>query len=60
MRGKFDGDTGLIVRVEENVIVLFSDLTFHEVRLWSILTNYHIIYTFKVNAFYINSFLEGQ
>lgn len=31
MRGKYEGDTGLIVRVEENVIVLFSDLTFHEV-----------------------------
>lgn len=33
MRGKFEGDTGLIVRVEDNVIVLFSDLTFHELRV---------------------------
>ncbi|XP_057297763.1 transcription elongation factor SPT5-like [Hydractinia symbiolongicarpus] len=32
MRGKYEGDTGLIVRVEENVIVLFSDLTFHELK----------------------------
>ena len=31
--GKFEGDTGLIVRAEENLIVLFSDLTMHEVRL---------------------------
>jgi len=32
-RGKYEGDTGLIVRVEENVIVLFSDLTFHELKV---------------------------
>ena len=31
--GKYEGDTGLIVRVEENVIVLFSDLTFHEMKV---------------------------
>ena len=31
IKGKYEGDTGLIVRVEEEVIVLFSDLTFHEV-----------------------------
>jgi len=29
--GRFEGDTGLIVRVEDTV-VLFSDLTMHEVR----------------------------
>ena len=27
--GRYEGDTGLIVRVEENLIVLFSDLTMH-------------------------------
>lgn len=32
IKGKYEGDTGLIVRVEENVIVLFSDLTFHELK----------------------------
>ena len=29
--GRFEGDTGLIVRVEENFVILFSDLTLHEV-----------------------------
>lgn len=29
--GKYEGDTGLIIRVEENVVVLFSDVTMHEV-----------------------------
>lgn len=29
--GRFEGDTGLIVRVEENFVILFSDLTMHEV-----------------------------
>jgi len=33
IKGKYEGDTGLIVRVEENVIVLFSDLTFHELKV---------------------------
>jgi len=36
IKGKYEGDTGLIVRVEENVIVLFSDLTFHEVICFSL------------------------
>ena len=31
IKGKYEGDTGLIVRVEEDYIILFSDLTFHEV-----------------------------
>jgi transcription elongation factor SPT5 len=30
--GRYEGDTGLIVRVEENMVVLFSDLTMHEVN----------------------------
>ena len=30
--GRFEGDTGLIVRVEGNTVVLFADLTMHEVR----------------------------
>ena len=29
--GRYEGDTGLIVRVQENMVVLFSDLTVHEV-----------------------------
>merc|ERR1719210_343877 len=28
--GTYEGDTGLIVRVEEKMAVLFSDLTMHE------------------------------
>lgn len=31
--GRYEGDTGLIVRVEENMIVLFSDLTMHELKV---------------------------
>ncbi|XP_064477491.1 transcription elongation factor SPT5-like [Ornithodoros turicata] len=31
--GRFEGDTGLIVRVEENMVVLFSDLTMHELKV---------------------------
>ena len=32
--GRYEGDTGLIVRVEENLIVLFSDLTMHELKVF--------------------------
>ncbi|XP_026821890.1 transcription elongation factor SPT5-like [Rhopalosiphum maidis] len=31
--GRFEGDTGLIVRVEQNRIVLFSDVTMHELEV---------------------------
>ncbi|KAH8035967.1 hypothetical protein HPB51_014090 [Rhipicephalus microplus] len=31
--GRFEGDTGLIVRVEDNMVVLFSDLTMHELKV---------------------------
>ncbi|PVD33727.1 hypothetical protein C0Q70_04987 [Pomacea canaliculata] len=33
IRGRYEGDTGLIVRVEEKMIVLFSDLTMHELKV---------------------------
>ncbi|KAF6200841.1 hypothetical protein GE061_005288 [Apolygus lucorum] len=33
LAGRYEGDTGLIVRVEENRIVLFSDLTMHELEV---------------------------
>lgn len=29
--GRYEGDTGLIVRVEDNMVVLFADLTMAEV-----------------------------
>ena len=29
--GRYEGDTGLIVRIESNIAVIFSDLTLHEV-----------------------------
>lgn len=32
-RCRYEGDTGLIVRVQENLIVLFSDLTMHELKV---------------------------
>uniref|UniRef100_A0AAR2IQB3 Transcription elongation factor SPT5 n=1 Tax=Pygocentrus nattereri TaxID=42514 RepID=A0AAR2IQB3_PYGNA len=31
--GRYEGDTGLIVRVEENFVILFSDLTMHELKV---------------------------
>lgn len=31
--GRYEGDTGLIVRVEDSVVVLFSDLTMHELKV---------------------------
>ena len=31
--GRYEGDTGLIVRIENNIAVIFSDLTLHEVHL---------------------------
>ncbi|UYV79463.1 SUPT5H [Cordylochernes scorpioides] len=31
--GRYEGDTGLIVRADENLVVLFSDLTMHEVKV---------------------------
>jgi transcription elongation factor SPT5 len=31
--GRYEGDTGLIVRVADNLIVLFSDLTMHELKV---------------------------
>lgn len=31
--GQFEGDTGLVVRVEEKQIVMFSDLTQHEIKV---------------------------
>ncbi|XP_071182024.1 transcription elongation factor SPT5-like isoform X2 [Mytilus edulis] len=33
IQGRFEGDTGLIVRVEDNMVVLFSDLTMHELKV---------------------------
>ena len=32
--GRYEGDTGLIVRVEDSMVVLFSDLTMHEVNIY--------------------------
>lgn len=31
--GRYEGDTGLIIRSEENRVVLFSDLTMHELEI---------------------------
>ncbi|KAL1117370.1 hypothetical protein AAG570_004696, partial [Ranatra chinensis] len=33
LAGRYEGDTGLIVRVEDNRVVLFSDLTMHELEV---------------------------
>jgi len=31
--GRYEGDTGMIVRIENNIAIIFSDLTLHEVRV---------------------------
>uniref|UniRef100_A0A0N5AR43 Transcription elongation factor SPT5 n=1 Tax=Syphacia muris TaxID=451379 RepID=A0A0N5AR43_9BILA len=31
--GRYEGDTGLVVRVEENLVILLSDLTMHELKV---------------------------
>lgn len=33
LAGKYEGDTGLIVRIEENRVVLFSDVSMHELEV---------------------------
>ncbi|XP_015790153.1 transcription elongation factor SPT5-like [Tetranychus urticae] len=33
MAGRYEGDTGLVVRVLENQIILFSDLSMHEIKV---------------------------
>jgi len=40
--GRYENDTGLIVRVEDNIVVLFSDLTMHEVLVISDLTLHEV------------------
>lgn len=37
INGRYEGDTGLIVRVEDNLVILLSDLTMHEVNLKRVL-----------------------
>ena len=32
--GRYEGDTGMIVRIENNIAIIFSDLTLHEVCLY--------------------------
>lgn len=46
--GRFEGDTGLIARVEDNVVYLFSDLSMHEVTevYLTTLSVHLIIYSF--------------
>ncbi|XP_030848891.1 transcription elongation factor SPT5 [Strongylocentrotus purpuratus] len=31
--GRYEGDTGLVVRVEDNLAIVFSDLTMHEMKV---------------------------
>ncbi|XP_072045475.1 transcription elongation factor SPT5-like [Amphiura filiformis] len=31
--GRYEGDTGLVVRVEDNMAIVFSDLTMHEMKV---------------------------
>ena len=65
IKGRFEGDTGLIVRVEEDLIVLFSDLTFHEVskicdRLIENTSSVNIILNIGAKDQYERSSLESR
>lgn len=51
--GRYEGDTGLIVRVEENFVILFSDLTMHEVSNVTLLD-------WDINLFVIMMFLHNS
>ena len=52
MGGRYEGDTGLIVRVEDNMVVLFSDLTMHEVCIHS-----GVLYIFTVKREYLATYI---
>ena len=41
VQGRYEGDTGLILRVEDNLVILISDLTMDEVS--SILSFFHFL-----------------
>lgn len=57
--GRFEGDTGLIVRVEENFVILFSDLTMHEVSFTrKLYSNINAQYT-AVNVVFSVSFCSS-
>ena len=51
--GWYEGDTGLILRIENNIAVIFSDLTLHEVCL-CILVYMHVYTCVDIH---INTFL---
>lgn len=36
VQGRYEGDTGLILRVEDNLVILISDLTMDEVSFFSV------------------------
>ena len=46
--GRYEGDTGLIVRVEDSVVVLFSDLTMHEVCLPFVYETFYVKMAFFI------------
>lgn len=46
--GRYEGDTGLIVRVEENFVILFSDLTMHEVN-----PSYYLQYALDIDMLWL-------
>ena len=39
--GRYEGETGLVVRIEHNLAILFSDLTMHEVTYIHVLPFNH-------------------
>ena len=54
--GRYEGDTGWIVRIENNIAVIFSDLTLHEVYVCAYMLVYMHVHT-CVDIHIINIFL---
>ena len=51
--GRYEGDTGLIVRIENNIAVIFSDLTLHEVCVCVYVCMYICVYVCVYVCMYI-------
>ena len=62
--GHYESDTGLIVRIENNIAIIFSDLTLHEVcvcaRLYYLALKYNVLcrrhFMYAYNALNLLSF----
>ncbi len=58
--GQYEGDTGLIVRVDDDIVVLFSDLTMHEAGVLSSRLSGSVRLHCKGRRFAVESSCEGR